>query len=128
MLVNVAEQPDIKITNSMHNLARLIEADYPGWCVNYVCTLVPYDLRNFFLAADAYTRATFSIQKYGLELFVHIDFKETAEIYVIQRIDTRVVERRLYTVASTDSLNLFHVITTELAGFLNGHDQIKAGR
>jgi len=128
MLVNVATTPDIKITNSMHNIARLIEQDFPGWCVNYTCTLVPYDLRNFFLEADAYTRSTFSIQKYGLELFVHIDFKDTAEIYVIQRINTKVVERRLYTVANTDSINLLHVITTELTGFLNGHDQTEAGR
>lgn len=128
MIVNVAQTPDIKITNSMHNIARLIEEEFPGWCVNYTCTLVPRgELRDFFLEADAYTRATFSIQKYGLELFAHIDFKDTTEIYVIQRIDTKIVVRRLYTVANTDSINLLHVLTTELTGFLNGHEQ-QAGR
>lgn len=128
MLVNVSQAPDIKITNSMHNIARLIEEEFPCWCVNYTCTLVPRgELRDFFLEADAYTRATFSIQKYGLELFAHIDFKDTTEIYVIQRINTKIVVRRLYTVANTDSINLLHVLTTELTGFLNGHEH-EAGR
>lgn len=109
---------------TMSNLAQMLEDFLPdSWTVKYVRCEVPVDLRNFFLNGSMFNRATYQIFRYGLEFFIHVDFRDTIEIYVVKKDVSGVIGRKLYTVDRPDSLKMFRIITDELETAANGYQE-----
>lgn len=109
--------------STLHNLGQMLIEYMPDWSVTYMRCDTPVDLRGFFLNGTMFTRATYQLSKYGNEFFIHVDFRETVEVYVVQKRVSEVIRRKLYTVDRPDSLKLFRIITDELESAINGYQE-----
>lgn len=106
---------------ALSSLAKLLADRYQEpYQVTYLLALVPTFEPDFFTKGETFTRATFVITNYDKELYLHIDFKATVEIYIIHRTDHINTERRLFNIDRPDSLAMFRIITTELERVING--------
>lgn len=109
--------------STLHNLGQMLIEYMPDWSPKYMRCDTPVDLRGFFLNGTMFTRATYQLSKYGNEFFIHVDFRETVEVYVVQKRVSEVIRRKLYTVDRPDSLKLFRIITDELESAINGYQE-----
>lgn len=106
---------------ALSSLAKLLADRYQEpYQVSYTLALVPTFEPDFFTKGETFTRATFVITNYDKELYLHIDFKATVEIYIIHRYEHINTERRLFNIDRPDSLAMFRIITTELERVING--------
>lgn len=112
--------------STMGNLAAMLEEYMPDWTVKYVRCEAPVDLRSFFEKGAVYDRATYHMFRYNDSFFIHVDFKENVEVYVVQKNLEEVVRRKLYMVGRPDSLKLFRIITDELETITNGYQESEA--
>lgn len=124
------ETPSALVLCTMSNLAEMLREFMPDWTVNYMRVQVPYDLRAFFtggvmLNTYMFDRATYQCFKYENEFFIHVDFRDKVEVYVIQKRHTEVLRRKLYIVERPDSLKLFRIITDELENAVYGYQESK---
>jgi hypothetical protein len=120
------KQPSALELSTLSNLASMLTEFMPDWTVNYVRCETPVDLRDFFLNGRMFNRATFQMFRYDQEFFVHVDFRDAVEIYVVQKRLSEVIRRKLYIVDRPDSLKLFRIITDELETATNGYKETQA--
>jgi hypothetical protein len=112
--------------STLHNLGQMLIEYMPDWSPKYMRCDSPVDLRGFFLNGKMFTRATYQFSKYGNEFFIHVDFKDTVEVYVVEKKVGEVIRRKLYTVDRPDSLKLFRIITDELETATNAYQESEA--
>jgi len=117
------QEPDALQLSTMSNLAQMLQDFMPDWTVNYMRVEVPYELRAFFFNGTMFNRATYQLYKYENEFFIHVDFKQKIEVYVIQKRHTEILRRKLYIVDRPDSLKLFRIITDELENAAYGRQE-----
>uniref|UniRef100_A0AB39CDS0 DUF5655 domain-containing protein n=1 Tax=Pseudomonas phage HRDY3 TaxID=3236930 RepID=A0AB39CDS0_9VIRU len=120
-------EPNALELSTMSNLGSMLQEFMPDWTVKYMRVEVPYELRAFFVNGTMFNRATYQLYKYEHEFFIHVDFKEKVEIYVIQKRHTEILRRKLYIVDRPDSLKLFRIITDELEKAAYGYQESEAG-
>lgn len=121
------QEPDALQLSTMSNLAQMLGEFMPDWAVKYMRVEVPYELRAFFTNGLMFNRATYQLYKYENEFFIHVDFKEKIEVYVIQKRHTEILRRKLYIVDRPDSLKLFRIITDELENAAYGYQKTERG-
>lgn len=128
MEINLAfPEPDGLQISVMNNLGQMLGEFMPDWAVKYMRVDQPFELREFFTDGKMFNRATYQMYRYEHEFFIHIDFKEKVEIYVVQKRHTEILRRKLYIVDRPDSLKLFRIITDELENAAYGYKESKIG-
>lgn len=120
------KEPNGLELSTLHNLGQMLIEYMPDWSPNYMRCDAPVDLRGFFLNGAMFTRATYQFSKYGNEFFIHVDFRDTVEIYVVRKRVGEVIGRKLYTVDRPDSLKLFRIITDELETATNAYQETES--
>jgi hypothetical protein len=120
------KEPNGLELSTLHNLGQMLIEYMPDWSPNYMRCDAPVDLRGFFLNGTMFTRATYQLSKYGNEFFIHVDFRDTVEIYVVHKKVGEVIRRKLYTVDRPDSLKMFRIITDELETATDAYQESEA--
>jgi hypothetical protein len=118
------EEPSGAVYAVMFDLFQLLQRKYEDradYHVNYMHMPIPTDMPNYFTDGRTFIRATYNITRYDKALYIHVDFKEKIELYIIHQISLRNTARRMYVFERPDSISMFRAITSEMEQVLNGY-------